>query len=114
VILVKQYIKNCKAKKTNVVAELVTTDGEVFYGVNIESSCHTLSICAERAAIVNAVIDLGPSMKIHSVKVYAEKLGVPIDIVPCGGCRQLVAEFSNVDTTLCDKPIGFWLPNPYL
>jgi cytidine deaminase len=53
-------------------------------------------------------------MKIHSVKVYAEKLGVPINIVPCGGCRQLVSEFSDHNTLLCGKPIAYWLPHPYL
>jgi len=110
---VKEYLNKCKARKTRVVAKLTTVTGEIFYGVNIESSCHTLSICGERAAIVHAVTALGPNMVIASIEVYAEKDGVPINILPCGGCRQLTVEFSDENTILIDRKISDWLPNPY-
>ena len=110
----KELICNCKAKKTKVVAKLVTTYGQTVYGVNVESSCHSLSICAERAAIVNAVTNLGPYFKIQRMEVYAEKMGEPIEIIPCGSCRQLISEFAVEETTVCDVNIRFWMPNPYL
>jgi cytidine deaminase len=109
-----ELFTKAKARKTAVAARLVTSSGKVYYGVNIESSCHTLSICAERAAIVNAVIHEGPSMEIRSIEVQALKDGHRLDIIPCGGCRQLAAEFAAEDTEMCGKLLSKWLPNPYL
>ena len=107
-------LDHCKAKKTRVVARLTTTYGHIVYGVNLESSCHSLSICAERASIINAVTQLGNRMKIKRIEVYAEREGVPIDIVPCGGCRQLISEFATKETEVCGKKIHIWMPDPYL
>ncbi len=109
----KEHIHKCKAKKTRVVAKLTDEKGNVFVGVNLESSCHTLSICAERAAIVGAVNAQGPDFVIRTLQVYAEKEGQVLDIVPCGSCRQLVSEFADGLTTLCGKGMDYWMPNPY-
>lgn len=110
----KEYIKNCKAKKTRVVSKLVTDTGNTYYGVNVESSCPTLSVCAERAALINAVTQEGPTFKIESMEVYAEKEGKVLDILPCGGCRQLIAEFSTELSVILGHPLQYWMPNPYL
>ena len=109
----KSMIDRCKSKKTKVVAKVVTNQG-TFHGVNVESSCHTLSVCAERAAIIVGVCTVGPNFTIKEVEVYAEKKGAPIDIVPCGSCRQLIAEFSDGETVVQDRPMDYWMPNPYL
>lgn len=103
-----------RAKKTRVAARLITTTGSIYYGVNVESSCHTLSVCAERVAIFNAILSEGPELKIGSIDVLALKGGELIGIVPCGGCRQLASEFATEDTTVCGKLLSEWLPNPYL
>lgn len=103
-----------RAKKTRVAARLITATGSIYYGVNVESSCHTLSVCAERVAIFNAVLSEGPDLKIRSIDVHALKEGELIDIIPCGGCRQLASEFAVDSTVVCDRLLSEWLPNPYL
>lgn len=110
----KSLLVNAVAKKTRVVASLFTESGNTYYGVNIESSCHSLSICAERNAIFQAITNEGPSMKILHMEVYAEKEGKEIDIKPCGGCRQLMAEYSTKKSMLLGHPLGYWMPNAYL
>lgn len=106
-------IKYAKAKKTKVLAVLVSESGRQYFGVNVESSCHSLSICAERAAVFSAVTNEGPDMKIVSLDVYAERRGDPIEILPCGGCRQVIGEFSTEKPKLMGKPMEYWMPNPY-
>ncbi|ETZ05298.1 MULTISPECIES: cytidine deaminase [Holospora] len=91
----KAVLKNAKAKKTKVAAEITLEDDRVFYGCNLESACHTLSICAERAAVVNALIHCGPDFRIKNVRVIAEKNGSPHNIRVCGSCLQLLSEFAS-------------------
>jgi len=107
------YLGRSKSRKTSVAAKLTTTSGNVYYGVNIESACHSLSNCAERVAISNAVCVEGPYVVIRSVEVVGSRLGHRIDIVPCGACRQLISEFADNDTIVAGKAIEYWLPNPY-
>jgi cytidine deaminase len=111
--MLSTYIKNAVAKKTKVCAELHSHSGEVYYGVNVESSCHSLSVCAERAALINAVIHEGPSLVIDEVKVIAERAGERIPITPCGACLQFLSEFASRDLTINDIPIRTLFPFPY-
>jgi cytidine deaminase len=109
-----RVLPNAKARKTRVAARLVTKSGNVYYGVNVESSCHTLSVCAERVAIFKAVSDEGSNMAIKTLEVIAVKNDREvIDIIPCGGCRQLTSEFSYGMTMLCGRFILEWIPDPY-
>jgi len=106
-------VRKARCRKTGVAAAVTTKEGNTYYGVNVESSCHSLSICAERAAVFAAVTAEGPDMIISSVDVLAVKDGQVINILPCGGCRQVIAEFSDDESTLLDKPVEYWIPNPY-
>lgn len=67
-------------------------DGEsrIAYGVNVENVSYGLTICAERSAISNAIID-GMS-KIKSVYVMSNQAQA---ISPCGACRQVLTEFMH-------------------
>ncbi len=96
-IALKHVLRNAKAKKTKVAAEITLENGQIFYGCNLESSCHTLSICAERAAVVNALIHCGPTFRITKVWVIAEKHGEDHPIQVCGSCLQLLSEFATED-----------------
>ena len=96
-LALKRLLPNAKAKKTRVAAEITLEDGKIFYGCNLESSCHTLSICAERAAVVNALIHCGPTFRIRSVWVIAEKHEIDHPIQVCGSCLQLLSEFAAPD-----------------
>jgi len=77
------------------VASAVRDDkGRIFTGVNVENSSYGLTICAERAAIFNAVAH--GARRIREVLVYARDSEEPIP--PCGACLQVIAEFGGPDT----------------
>jgi len=71
---------------------IMTNEGQVFTGCNVENVSFGLTICAERSAVFNAVSALGPEFKISRVVVYT-----PTDqpITPCGACRQVLREFGD-------------------
>ena len=69
-------------------AALLTFDGEVFTGANVENSSYGGTICAERCACVKAVSEgyLG-----FSAIAIASDEGM---VMPCGICRQFLYEFA--------------------
>jgi len=75
-------------------AALRLTNGETVTGTNVENVSYGLTICAERAAVVRAVSQFGPKIRIAAVAV-ANLNGKPSP--PCGACRQVLAEFIEPD-----------------
>jgi cytidine deaminase len=71
-------------------AALLTTEGEVFSGCNVENASYGMTNCAERTAIFSAVAKSGPKLEIRAIAVVNDK-GVPCS--PCGACRQVIYEF---------------------
>ena len=71
-------------------AALRLTNGETITGTNVENVSYGLTICAERAAVVRAVSQFGPKIRIAAVAV-ANLNGKASP--PCGACRQVLAEF---------------------
>jgi cytidine deaminase len=67
----------------------MTGSGRIFAACNVENISFGLTICAERAAVVSAVA--GGETDLVALAVVAE---TDIPIVPCGACRQFLAEFS--------------------
>ena len=85
--------------KFQVGAALRLTNGEVVTGTNVENASYGLTICAERSALVSAVSQFGPKIRIEAVAVAnLNEAASP----PCGACRQMLAEF-----TLPDAPVVF-------
>jgi homotetrameric cytidine deaminase len=80
-------------------AALLLSSGEIVTGTNVENVSYGLTICAERAALVRAVAEFGPEIRIAAVAV-ANLNGAPSP--PCGACRQVLAEF-----VLPDAPVMF-------
>ncbi len=68
-------------------AALLTPDGAVFSGCNVESASYTPTICAERTALVKAIS--AGKREFSAVAVVTRDGGSP-----CGVCRQLLYEFS--------------------
>ncbi|MSP59355.1 MAG: cytidine deaminase [Myxococcales bacterium] len=71
-------------------AALRTRDGRVFTGANVENASYGLSVCAERGAVIAAV--LAGARDIAAIAV-ATASSPPAG--PCGMCRQTLAEFSR-------------------
>ena len=65
-------------------ASLVTSDGRVYDGVNVENSAYPLGVCAEKSAIVRAAGDGVRPGEIAAIGITAS---------PCGGCRQWLHEW---------------------
>jgi cytidine deaminase len=75
--------------KFKVGAALLTKDGEIISGANVESASYGLTCCAERVALFNALTS--GRKKFIAVAVVARAPGGPM---PCGACRQLLAEYA--------------------
>ena len=73
--------------KFKVGAALLTKSGEIITGANVESASYGLTCCAERVAIFNALTNRKRSLV--AMAVVAKIKGGPM---PCGACRQLLAE----------------------
>lgn len=74
----------------HVGAALRTKTGRVYTGVNVENAAYPTTMCAERVAIYKAVSD--GEMEFDIIAVVTPNGGSP-----CGGCRQVMAEF-GLDT----------------
>lgn len=86
--------------KFAVGAALLTEEGDIFTGCNIENISYGLSNCGERTAIFKMIADKGPKTKIKAIAV-STKADIPC--APCGACRQVILEFSTADTLIFYK-----------
>lgn len=71
-------------------AALLSASGEIYKGCNIENPSLMMSVCAEKAAILNALI--------KDEKVFKAMAIVSGDgkyCFPCGACRQMIFEFAG-------------------
>jgi cytidine deaminase len=68
-------------------AALLTASGRVYDGVNIENAAYPVTVCAERVAIFKAVSN--GERDYQAIAVVTRNGGMP-----CGSCRQVMAEFS--------------------
>jgi cytidine deaminase len=93
--------KFSQAKYSNfaVGAALLTTEGEIITGCNVESSSFGLTICAERVALTKALSE-GKTKFSHIAVVGPAKNFCP----PCGACRQLLYDYApDIEVILTDK-----------
>jgi cytidine deaminase len=70
-------------------AALLTRSGRVFSGANVENVSLGLTICAERVCVGAAIAAGETDFEMIAVAADSE-----VPIVPCGACRQVLAEFS--------------------
>ncbi len=70
-------------------AALLTKDGRVFLGANIENSSYPLCMCAERNAVYNAYLHGVKKEEIEALALAADTDG---PCSPCGACRQVLSE----------------------
>lgn len=84
-------------------AALLLANGQAVTGTNVENVSYGLTLCAERAALVRAVTEFGPGIRIAAVAV-ANLNNAPSP--PCGACRQVLAEFTNPDAPVIFPAAG--------
>jgi cytidine deaminase len=97
-------------------AAVRTTDGAIYTGANIENASYGLSHCAERVAMHKAVSE--GHQRLEVLAVVADGTS---PAMPCGACRQVMAEF-GVRRVIVATPagrrrvrtLGQLLPEPFL
>lgn len=97
-ILAKEAMKNSYAPYSNynVGAVLLTKNGDVYSGCNIENASYSVTCCAERTALFKAV-SVG-ERDFSAICVVGGKNSEITDYaMPCGICRQALAEFCDAD-----------------
>lgn len=99
-------------------AAVMTEDGQVYSGANIENTSYGLTICAERAAMFNAK----SSSQGKLVKLVVSGEGTNeienARLMPCGACRQVMAELLEPDAEIVVDGVGTFtiddlLPLPF-
>jgi len=74
-------------------AAILTTQGKIVLGCNVENASYGLSVCAERNAIANALICREEDkMEIRAIAIVNSQ-NIPCS--PCGACRQVIWEFGQ-------------------
>ncbi|MFA5793528.1 MAG: cytidine deaminase [Candidatus Brocadiia bacterium] len=102
--------------KFKVGAAILARNNRIFTGCNIENASYGLTVCAERAAVFNAV-----SAGIRDFKVITVVTNGKTIAYPCGACLQVLSEFSpNITIVLVSgnkqpivKPLGELLVTPF-
>lgn len=98
-------------------AALLTTDGGVYTGCNIENASYTPTVCAERVAFFSAVRDGCRSFE--KIAIVGGKGGEAASFTyPCGVCRQVMREFCGDDfaivlfdgSKIIERTLGELLP----
>ena len=92
-------------------ASLLTRDGRVFDGVNVENAAYPLGICAEKTAIAKSASDGVRPGEIEAIGITAS---------PCGGCRQWLHEwriervsFRRADDSIAEYGADALLPDTW-
>ncbi len=71
----------------HVGAAVLTQEGRIFGGCNVENASYSVTLCAERGAIASAIAAGQRNLK--AIAIVTEKIGSP-----CGACRQFLVEFN--------------------
>lgn len=83
----------------SVGAALLTEEGRIYGGCNIENAAYPLTVCAERVAISKAVSE--GEYRFRAIAIAGGKEKTPeVYSYPCGSCRQVMREFSDSSTFL--------------
>src|SRR3989344_6608995 len=118
--LAKETAKNAHIPYFNfpVGAVLETETGEIFSGCNIDNASTPFGICAERAAIFNAVIHGHKDIKQIAVTCIKGDKSKSETLMPCGACRQVMVEFMSPEAKIIVDGVKTFklkelLPSPF-
>ena len=79
-------------------AAVLTPEGKIYSGTNIENSSYGLTVCAERNAMFKAVTE--GHRKFLALAVCTDELKGQDFGTPCGACRQVMTEFMDQDAVI--------------
>lgn len=84
-------------------AAIIDNNGQLHVGCNVENAAYPLGVCAEVSAISAMVAKRGSVIKRLALVGGGKKLEF---CTPCGGCRQVIAEFAGEDTEVLLREDG--------
>lgn len=87
----------CPYSGISVGAALLTEDGKIYLGANIENAAFTPTVCAERVAFFKAYSAGERSFSAIAVAGGKACADADTEFPPCGVCRQVMAEFCDAD-----------------
>ena len=91
------------------VGAAVETECGIFAGCNIENASYGLAVCAERVAIFSAVAAGARTFFRLAVSCRdAQEADIPSSRMPCGACRQVIAEFLPDEAEITVDGAGVW------
>lgn len=89
------------------VGAAVVAGGRVFIGCNVENASYGLCMCAERVAAFKAISDGESRLSMVAVScVDADPALGAAGRMPCGACRQVLAELANPDLPIIIDGVG--------
>lgn len=86
--------------KFPVGAAILADDGTIYAGCNIENAAYPVGNCAEASAIAAMIAGGGKRI----IRIYVTGPG-KAPVTPCGGCRQRIREFADLDITVISHGI---------
>ena len=81
---------HAKYSRFSVGSAILSEDGIIFRGCNVENASFGLTLCAERVALTSAITSGHRTFR--AIAIVADRLAAP-----CGACRQVLAEFCDED-----------------
>lgn len=108
----------CNYSHFPVGAAVVTDDDRTFDGCNVENASYGLTICAERVAVFTAIAAGARRIRRLAVSCRKGDPARPNSLMPCGACRQVMAEFATPDLVVLVDGVGAipfaeLLPRPF-
>ncbi len=104
--IAKESAKNSYSPYSNfrVGSAILTKNGNIYTGVNIENRSYGATICAERSAISTSISNGEKEfIAIAIVGVDSEEI-----LPPCGICRQIISEFGlDIDIIMANKDMKY-------
>lgn len=80
----------------HVGAAVLLENGKIVTGNNQENAAYPSSLCAERVAIFYAGAQYpNVPVKAIAISVKSKNMVIKVPLSPCGGCRQVIAEYEN-------------------
>lgn len=111
----------CPYSSFHVGAAILDNHDNIYVGCNVENASYGLTICAERVAIFNFVSSTNKPYAIKAIAISCPDGNVENEnsLMPCGACRQVMAEFFTSDTIILIDGIGEFtlknlLPLPFI
>lgn len=96
-------------------AAILTPDGRIYSGTNVENASYGLTVCAERVAIFKGI-----SEGVRQIKAIAIVSTASGEAYPCGACRQVIQEFGESSLLILEHkggvrrvPLKDLLPHPF-